>query len=405
MPSTAPTSPKTMSFQPDHHHNNNNNPSSFVPSPPLKNWLNNHMVLAMQLHSLSDPKSKTLIPNFTTTDDDGDDGEDPTLRFSDEILLRIFSKLPDSQRNSNSLVCKRWLNLQGRLVRSLRVFDWNFVLSGRLIHRFPNLTHVDLVHASFVSPRNGGVWLSHRVASMHVDSDWCFGSEKEEKNLLPAEEVDRGLKELARGCPSLRKLEVTGASEEGLVSVGKECCTLQELELQKCNDDVLRGVGACGNLQVVKLIGSVLGFYESVVSDIGLTILAQGCKRLVKLELQGCEGSFDGVKAIGKCCVMLEELTVVDHRMDEGWLAGLSFCENLKTLRFVSCKVIDSNPGLVEHLGLCPALERLQFQKCLLRDKDAVGAVFSVCRAAKEIVLQDCWGLDDGVFSLAAICR
>ncbi|CAJ2638551.1 F-box protein At5g07670-like isoform X2 [Trifolium pratense] len=340
-----------MSFQP-FHKNTNKNPN--FTSPPLKNTLLNskatqsfnHMVLAMQLHSLTDPNSKTLIPNF-----------DLTLPLSDEILLKILSKLPNSQTKSNSLVSKRWLNLQGRLIRSLKIFDLNFVLS------------------------------------------------EEEKKLLPVEAIDKGLKEVAKGCPNLRKLKVTGGSEEGLVTIGEECVTLMELELQKCNDDVLRGVAACRNLQVVKLIGCVDGFYESVVSDIGLTILAQGCKRLVKLELVGCEGSFDGIKAIGSCCLMLEELVFVDHRMDDGWLAGVSFCENLKTLRFVSCKVIDGNPGLEEHLGFCVALEELHFQKCQLRDKNAMGAVFSVCRAAKEVVLHDCWGLDDGVFGLAVVCR
>ncbi|KAJ4911210.1 Uncharacterized protein Rs2_05831 [Raphanus sativus] len=30
-----------------------------------------------------------------------------------------------------------------------------------------------------------------------------------------------------------------------------------------------------------------------------LTILATWCKRLVKLELSGCEGSFDGIKTMG----------------------------------------------------------------------------------------------------------
>lgn len=357
------------------------------------------MVLAMQLHSLTDPNSKTLIPNF-----------DLTLLLSDEILLKILSKLPNSQSKSNSLVSKRWLNLQGRLIRSLKIFDLNFVLSGRLIYRFPNLTHVDLVPSTFVVyPQNGVVLITHRVVSMRVDTEWCFGFSEEGKGkgkeLLPVEAIDKGLKEVAKGCPNLRKLKVTGGSEEGLVSIGEECVTLMELELQKCNDDVLRGVAACKNLQVVKLIGSVDGFYESVVSDIGLTILAQGCKRLVKLELVGCEGSFDGIKAIGACCLMLEELVFVDHRMDDGWLAGVSFCENLKTLRFVSCKVIDGNPGLEEHLGDCVALESLHFQKCQLRDKNAMAAVFSVCRAAKEIVLQDCWGLDDGVFGLAIVCR
>ncbi|XP_012567574.1 F-box protein At5g07670-like [Cicer arietinum] len=69
--------------------------------------------------------------------------------------------------------------------------------------------------------------------------------------------------------------------------------------------------------------------------------------------------------------------------MDDGWLAGVSYCKNLKTLRLVSCKVIDGNPGLEEHLGFCIALER----------------------AARDVVLQDCWGLDDCIFSLAVVCR
>ncbi|KAL2341027.1 hypothetical protein Fmac_008967 [Flemingia macrophylla] len=79
--------------------------------------------------------------------------------------------------------------------------------------------------------------------------------------------------------------------------------------------------------------------------------VVKGCPNLVKLKLVGCEGCFDEVKAIGQCCIMLEELVVVNHRMDDGWLAGISFCQNLKTLRVHSCRIIDGNPGLVEYLG------------------------------------------------------
>ncbi|XP_054811550.1 F-box protein At5g07670-like [Prosopis cineraria] len=404
-----------MSFRGDDQNPDLNKNPSHGPNPPSTKkrppswsnvWLKNtkplkHMVVAMQLQSLSppdDPKSKTLSPNIFPMDS--------TLLLSDELLLRIFAKLPDSQRKSISLVCKRWLNLQGRLVRTLKVLDWNFVLSGRLIHRFPNLNHVDLVPGSFISPRNSGIYLSHRLVSMHIDSgfypNWCFG---EEKNLLPVDVIDSGLKALASGCPNLRKLQVIGVSEVGLLSVAEECSTLQELELLKCDDNVLRGIAACENLQILKLVANVDGFYSSVVSDIGLTILAQGCKRLVKLELSGCEGSFDGIKAIGQCCQMLEELTLSDHRMDDGWLAAISFCENLKTLRIQSCKWIDLNPGPEEHLGSCFALERLHLYKCQLRNKNSMGAIFPVCRAAKEIIIQDCWGLDDSMFSFASICR
>ncbi|GAU45680.1 hypothetical protein TSUD_268470 [Trifolium subterraneum] len=363
-----------MSFSSEkknHHHSRKENPNPNPnPTSPLKKrgtrwsdlWLKhttkskplNQIVVAaamQQLQSLSSPRKSnnnnvnTLIPNFSIIDQ--------TLLLSDELLLKILSKLPDSQRNSNSLVCKRWLNLQGRLVRSIRILDWNFVLSGS------------------------------NVLNMHIDSgsspNWFFC----EENMLPVEVIDNGLSALANACPNLRRVQVIGASEMGLLSVAEECPTLQELELQKCSDNVLRGIAACGNLQILKLVGNVDGFYGSVVSDIGLTILAQGCKRLVKLELCGCEGSFDGIKAIGKCCQMLEELTLSDHRMDDGWMAGVSFCENLKTLRLTSCKKIDLNPGLEEYLGSCPALER----------------------AAREIIIQDCWGLDNGLFGFATVCR
>ncbi|KAL2329350.1 hypothetical protein Fmac_022777 [Flemingia macrophylla] len=381
-----------MSFRSSENQNPNPNPNpNASPTPPSKKqlWLNSkplaEMLMAMKL------KSNPIL------------SLDRTLLLSDELLLKILASISDSQtqRNANSLVCKRWLNLQGRLLRSLAISDWNFILSGRLIHRFPNLNHVDLISATFHSHPNSAILLSHRHLTLHLASDNCSFFQ-DHAAVLP---VDTGLAALAAACPNLRRLRVIGTSEIGLLSVAEDCPTLQDLELHRCTDSVLRGIAACRNLQILKLVGHVDGIYKSVVSDIGLTILAQGCNRLVKLELSGCEGSFDGVKAIGKCCQMLEELTISDHRMDDGWLAALAFCENLKTLRFVSCKRIDYNPGLEEYLGCCPALERLHLEKCQLRDKKSLAALFSVCRNVRDIVLQDCWGLDNAMFSLAMICR
>ncbi|TYG42177.1 hypothetical protein ES288_D12G236800v1 [Gossypium darwinii] len=367
-------------------------------------WLKNtkplkHVVFTMPLQSLSpkDPKSQTLIPTFANID--------RTLLLSDELLLQILSKLPHLQRNPNSLVCRRWLNLQGRLIRSLKILDWDFLESGRLLTRFPNLTHVDLLNGCLLSPRDSGILLTHRLVSMQMGSGFCSNRKFLEEDLLPVEVVDKGLQALANGCPNLRRLVVINASELGLLTVAEECLTLQELELHKCNDNVLRGIAACENLQIVKLVANVDGLYSSSVTDIGLTILAQGCKRLVRLELSGCEGSFDGIKAIGQCCLMLEELTICDHKMDDGWLAGLSYCENLKTLKLLSCKRIDRSPGRDEYLGFCPALERLHLQKCQLRSKKSVRALFRVCEAVREIVIQDCWGLDNDMFRFASVCR
>lgn len=103
---------------------------------------------------------------------------------------------------------------------------------------------------------------------------------------------------------------------------------------------------------MLRLIANVDGFYSSVVSDVGLTTLAQGYKRsLVKLELSGCEGYYEGIRAIGQCCQMLEELSFCNHKMEDGWLSALPYCENLKTLKSLSCKTIDMNPWSYEDIG------------------------------------------------------
>ncbi|CAI0404802.1 unnamed protein product [Linum tenue] len=381
-----------------------------------------HGVTAVQAPSLSggtvSPRtpstataSEPATPTFTdaqTLISNPADIVDRTRLLNDEILLKVLSFLPDSQRKSNRLVCKRWLNVQGRLFGSLRILDWEFLESGRLTSRFPDLNDVDLINGCVVTPVGSSICLHHRFISAHLDSGVSAFSPSWrpcEDNLLPADVVDRGLRVLANGCPNLRRLAVLGASELGMISVAEECPTLQELELHRCNDNVLLGIAACSNLQILKLVGNVYGLYGSIVSDVGLTILAQGCRRLLKLDLTGCEGSFDGIKAIGHCCQMLEELTVCDHRMDDGWLAALPFCENLKTLRLMSCKRIDSVPGPDEYLGRCSALETLHLERCQLRDKNGVRALFKVCETVTEIVVQDCWGWDDEGFSLASTCR
>lgn len=297
------------------------------------------------------------------------------------------------------------MHLHGRLVQSVKLLDWDFLQSGRLICRFPNLTDIDLVRGCVRLPYNPVICLSHKFLSIQLDSRFLGDIFVSRDDLLPPAVIDEGLRIVAEGCPNLRKLGLIGASEKGLSRVAADCLTLQELELHYCTDLSLRGISGCRNLQILKIIASARELYNSVISDIGLTILAQGCRRLVKLELCGCEGSYDGIKAIGQCCQMLEELTLCDHRMDGGWLSALSFCGNLKTLKLQACRSIDANPGSDEHLGSCPTLERLHLQQGQMRDKQSIRALFLVCEAVREIVFQDCWGLEDETFGIASICR
>lgn len=375
-------------------------------------------------HGLGPPEKPTRVVAFDMQLDplqkprrreDEEVAPDLTAPLSDEILLRIFSHLPSPLQVSAGLVCKKWLRLLGRLRRSLTLLDWSFLdsPSRRLVARFPDLTDVDLVPASISPPGvASGILLSRGHISVQLDSDFESSEDSSpdlvsDGRFLPPETMDRGLDILSRGCPSLRKLSMVAvASDRGLMNVADNCPTLLELDLHWCTDSSLSPISAFSNLQILKVIGCVEGiFCGSGITDIGLTILAHSCKRLVKLDLIGCEGSYDGISAIGRCCLMLEELTLSDHRMDAGWLAGLSFCGNLKTLRLIHCRIIDKDPGPVEHLGSCAAIERLHLQRCQLRDKRSLNALFFVCEAVKDIVFHDCWGLDDDIFGTASRCR
>lgn len=327
---------------------------------------------------------------------------DKTSILSDEILLKILSKLPKSQRNSNSLVSKRWLNLQGRLVRSIKILDWHFLVSGRLLLRFPNLIRVDLVNGCLITPEKNSSGVGVSVTN---GKDWFF---PEENRVLSCNEVDGGLRVLAGGFPNLKKIAVTNATEMGLLSVAEGCPVLQELELRMCSDRVLRGIAACRNLQILRLIGVQEdggSFDGSCVSDVGLTILGQGCKGLMKLELSGCRGSFEGIRAIGQCCLMLEELTISNHDMEDGWMSALPSFENLKSLRLVSCKRIDGGCSLDEDSECCPALESLHLDKCQMRDVKSSTELFRICRNARRLVLHNCWGLGEAIFATATALR
>ncbi|CAN6852771.1 hypothetical protein Bca4012_040571 [Brassica carinata] len=326
--------------------------------------------------------------------------------LDDSSLLRVFSKLPISHHLSTSLVCKRWLFLHGRLVPSLKLLDWHFLESGRLFARFPALTQIDTVPSSCLRlAPNSGVLLSFKPSSFF---SLPISSSTHDDDDLSSDRIHQGLHLIAQKYPNLRRIAVFGANEYGLATLSDTCPTLQELELHCCGDLSLKGISGCVNLQVLKLTARMDGgFFTTsvVVSDIGLTILAQNCKRLVKLELCGCEGSYDGIKAIGECCQMLEDLTFHDHRMDAGWLAALSFCANLKTFKLRSCRSIDSNPGLDEHLGVCPMLQELHLERCHLRDMKSTKSLFLVCGNVRDIVLRNCWGFQDDLFALASLCR
>ncbi|XP_078446308.1 F-box protein At5g07670-like [Wolffia australiana] len=335
---------------------------------------------------------------------------DLTCLLSDELLQRVLSLLPAQARHSARLVSRRWLRLLGQITQSLTLLDWSFLhSSAKMTAQFPALAEVNLVPASFNSqPLSVAAGIVVVVTRGAISVPMAPSLSPLTPWPAAAETVDRGLETIARGWPNLRKLSMMAVgSEMGLMKLAEYCPTLQELDLHCCTDQSLRAISVFPNLQVLRLGGAIQGLQaKAEVTDVGLTILAHGCRRLVKLELGGCGGGYEGIAAIGRCCLMLEELTVSGHRMAPGWIAGLADCANLKTLRIQGCRRLNDEPETsAAQLGSCLAIERLHLRICQLRSKRALASLLLVSHTAKEIVFQDCWGLDDAVFGSLAVCR
>lgn len=132
---------------------------------------------------------------------------------------------------------------------------------------------------------NSGVLLSFKPSSF-FSLPISSSTSSTHHDDLSSDRIHQGLHLIAQKYPNLRRIAVFGASEYGLATLSDTCRTLQELELHCCGDLSLKGISGCVNLQVMKLTARMDGgFFTTsvVVSDIGLTILAQNCKRLVMM--------------------------------------------------------------------------------------------------------------------------
>lgn len=56
--------------------------------------------------------------------------------------------------------------LSGKLINSIKLLDWEFLESGRLSFRFPNLIDVNIVPSCIKSERNSGILLSNKSCSL-----------------------------------------------------------------------------------------------------------------------------------------------------------------------------------------------------------------------------------------------
>lgn len=215
-------------------------------------------------------------------------------RLGEDELASILKWIQDPvDRESFSLVCKRWCKIDGLNKYSLRVFEPNSLQN--FLPRFPNLLKFESSSSISDAQMKFIARTCPNIQELHLNYA------KKIETLASARYFDFGrvgLSALAKGCCNLRSVGLRcrrGVSNVGVIEVVKFSRNLVNLDVGWCkriNDEALEAIGTMSALTRLNLQGCCL------ISDAGLTFLAKGrlCKSLVYLNLAECDRiSDDGV--------------------------------------------------------------------------------------------------------------
>ncbi|CEG40778.1 F-box protein containing LRR [Plasmopara halstedii] len=133
---------------------------------------------------------------------------------------------------------------------------------------------------------------------------------------------DRGISDIAKGCPLLRKLSMSGRSvtSRSFKLLGKLCRNLEVLCASKPLDFEsptcfmnfkLSEAMSSNSLQLLKRID----LSATNVCDIGVSVLAKACHQLESIDLSKCAQITDvATEALARCCFRLQTLLLANSR-------------------------------------------------------------------------------------------
>ncbi|PIN13512.1 Leucine rich repeat protein [Handroanthus impetiginosus] len=328
------------------------------------------------------PDSKNL-GEVTTDLDDSTTENDYTLNLPDECLACIFQSLSAGDRKRSSLVCRRWLRVEGQSRHRLSLNAQSELANviPRLLLRFDAVTKLVL---------------KCDRRSVSIGDDALILISLKCKNLTRLklracrELTDDGMSVFAENCRNLQKFSCGSCrfGAKGMNALLENCGSLEELSVKR-----LRGITdgapaesvgpgkAAGSLRVICLKDLYNG------QCFGPMII--GAKNLRSLKLFRCSGDWDTLLEViadrvdGLVEVHLERLQVSDIG-----LAAISNCANLEVLHLVKTPEC-TNMGLKAVAEKCRLLRKLHIDgwKTNRISDDGLIAVATNCPNLQELVL------------------
>lgn len=329
------------------------------------------------------------------------DGPDYTSDLPDDILACIFQFLSTGDRKRCSLVCQRWLLVEGRsrYRLSLNAQSEIIPLIPRIFFRFDSVSKLAL---------------KCDRRSISISDDALILISNLSKNLTRLklrgcrELTDVGMAALAKNCKGLKKLSCGSCTfgTKGINAVLDHCSALEELSVKR-----LRGMNDRG---VAEPIGP--GVAASSLKSLCLKELYNGqcferlvvaSKKLRTLKLFGCFGDWDRfLETVTDGNSNLVEIHLERLQVTDMGLSAISKCLNLEILHILRTPEC-TNLGLVSVAGNCKLLRKLHidgWRTNRIGDEGLI-AVAKQCTNLQELVLIGVNPTSSSITAVASNCQ
>ncbi|KAG6516377.1 hypothetical protein ZIOFF_026836 [Zingiber officinale] len=391
----------------------------------------------------------TPYPAAITGGESAVPSRDHTADLPDDCLAFVFHFLNSADRKKCSLVCRRWLAVEGQSRHriSLDARAALLVAAPSIFARFDAVTKIALKcdrHSESIGDE-ALVLIAARCRSLtRLKLRACRAV------------TDGGMASVAEHCPGLRKLSVGSCTfgYTGVDAVVQRCPMLEELSIKRlrglpdascmvesiigaaslqsiCLKELYNGqcfaslIAGSSNLKILKLIrcsgdwdrlleniaDKVPGIVEIhleklQVSDRGLVALSS-CADLEILHLVKTPECTDaGLAAVAEFCPLLRKIHIDGWKTnrigDEGLIVVARQCPNLQELVLIGVNPTARSMGLIA--SDCPKLERLALCSSETFGDPEIICIASKCMALRKLCIKGCPVSDQGMEALAEGC-
>lgn len=204
------------------------------------------------------------------------------------------------------------------------------------------------------------------------------------KSIHLLETNDKLLIEMAKGCPSITKLNLSGnnttwVTDTGLIGLAKACSNLTSVDLKH---SLITDVGlielakCCPNINKIDL-------YNTDISDAGIIELAKNCPNITEIKFRSKEITDRGLIELAKNCSNITEIDLGSENItDRGLIELAKCCPNITKINLAPTGV--TSRGLIELTKGCPKLISIKLSHKIYGGLKELG---EGCQELKEINL------------------